>query len=109
LQTETPAAAPIAGDQYKDGTYVGNAVRADRWGDLQVSVVIEGGRLVKIEFLKYPQSTRRSRSISDNTLPRLVSEAIENQDAQVDMISRATDTVIAFRESLESALNDARP
>jgi uncharacterized protein with FMN-binding domain len=107
--TEIPTETPATSGQYKDGEYVGPAVRADRWGDLQVRAIIEGGRLVQIEFVKFPQSTRRSRSISNSALPQLVSEAIENQSAEVDVISRATNTVIAFRESLESALSDARP
>ena len=80
---------------------------ADRWGDLQVRATIQGGQLVKIDFISFPQSTRRSVLISNAALPTLVNEAIQNQDARVDVVSRATDTSYAFTASLESALNAA--
>ena len=109
LPTAAPTAAPVITGKFKDGEFLGESVSADRWGDLQVKAIVEGGRLVKIDFVKYPQSTRRSISISNASLPKLVNEAIENQDAQVDVVSRATDTVIAFRASLDSALQAATP
>lgn len=93
--------------KYKDGEYVGDAVSADRWGNLQVKATIQGGQLVKIDFVSYPHSTRRSQLISNAALPTLVSEAIQNQDATVDAVSRATDTSFAFQSSLESALSAA--
>ena len=58
--------------------YIGDAVRADRWGELQVRTLIEGGRIVKIDFVKFPQSTRRSITISNAALPTMVNEAIQN-------------------------------
>jgi uncharacterized protein with FMN-binding domain len=103
--TATPASA--SSGKYKDGEYVGDAVSADRWGDLQVSVTVQSGQLVKIDLVSYPHSTRRSDLISRAALPTLISEAIQNQSAQVDVVSRATDTSVAFTSSLESALSVA--
>jgi uncharacterized protein with FMN-binding domain len=109
--TETPVLAPTeapaATGRYKDGEYLGAVVRADRWGNLQVRAIIEGGQLVKIDVIEYPRSTRRSDLISRAALPTLVSEAIENQTAEVNIVSRATDTCVAFVASLEAALDDA--
>ena len=103
--TAMPAGA--SSGKYKDGEYVGDAVSADRWGDLKVSVTVQGGQLVKIDLVSYPHSTRRSDLISRAALPTLISEAIQNQSAQVDVVSRATDTSVAFTSSLELALNVA--
>jgi uncharacterized protein with FMN-binding domain len=63
--------------------------------------------LVKVDILAYPHSTRRSDLISRAALPTLISEAITNQIANVDIVSRATDTSVAFIDSLGSALSQA--
>lgn len=109
--TETPAPAPTeapaTAGRFKNGEYLGAVVRADRWGNLQVRAIIEGGQLVKIDVIEYPRSTRRSDLISRAALPTLVSEAIENQTAEVNIVSRATDTCVAFVASLEAALDEA--
>ena len=88
---------------------MGDAERADRWGDLQVRATIQGGQLLKVDIVVAPHSTRRSNLISQAALPTLVSEAIQNQDANVDIVSRATDTSYAFVASLGSALSHAKP
>jgi uncharacterized protein with FMN-binding domain len=93
--------------QYVDGEYLGNSVQAHHWGNMQVNAVIQNGQLVDVEIVQYPQSTPRSRQITSNALPRLISEAIENQSADIDIVSRATDTSVAFIASLRSALNSA--
>lgn len=104
--TEVPATQSTG--QYKDGEYTTEAVRVDRWGQLQLKVTIEGGQLTKIDVLEYPHSTRRSDIISRAAIPTLINEAIQKQDANVDMVTRATDTCVAFIESLEPLLNSAK-
>jgi uncharacterized protein with FMN-binding domain len=95
------------GAEFYDGQYYGDAVSAGRWGTMQVVAVIEDGKLVDILIADYPRSTYESDIITRNALPTLISEAIEAQDADVDFVSRATDSSRAFVRSLESALLDA--
>jgi len=104
-----PTATTASTGKFKNGEYVGDAERADRWGDLQVRATIQGGQLLKVDIVVFPHSTRRSNLISEAALPTLVSEAIANQDANVDIVSRATDTSYAFVASLGSALSNAKP
>jgi uncharacterized protein with FMN-binding domain len=104
-----PTATAASTGHFKDGEYVGDVERADRWGDLQVRAVIQGGQLTQVDIVASPHSTRRSILISEAALPTLVSEAIQSQDANVDVVSRATDTSYAFVASLESALTNAKP
>lgn len=103
-----PEAEVVEGAVYRDGQYVGDAIRADRWGNMQVVAVIEDGELTDVLIASYPRNTTLSDVISRNAMPTLIEEAIENQSADINIISRATDTCVAFIRSLESALEDAR-
>lgn len=103
----TPSTEKAAGAEYYDGQYYGDAVSADRWGTMQVVAVIENGELVDILIADYPRSTYESDIITRNALPTLISEAIAAQSADIDFVSRATDSSRAFVQSLDSALLDA--
>jgi uncharacterized protein with FMN-binding domain len=92
---------------YVDGVYSGDAIRTDRWGYTEVRAVIEDGMLVNVEIVNYPTGKRRSAQISQSAFPALISEAISNQSADVDIVTRATDTSVAFIRSLDTALQDA--
>ncbi len=100
-------AEAITDGMYVDGQYVGDAVTAQRWGTMQVVVVIENGELTDVLIADYPHSTNLSNVLSRNGIPILISEAIEAQSSDIDVVSRATDTSRAFITSLESALEDA--
>jgi len=90
----------------RDGTYTGS--RADAlYGIVQVSAAISGGKLTDVKFLSYPNDRDNSRAISQYAMPILKSEAIRVQNASVDIVSGATLTSEAFRESLSSALAKA--
>lgn len=106
-ESGTQATEKAPGADYYDGQYYGDAVSADRWGTMQVVAVIENGELVDVLIANYPRSTYESDIITRNALPTLISEAIEAQSADVDFVSRATDSSRAFVASLESALLDA--
>ncbi|HEX2908875.1 MAG TPA: FMN-binding protein [Phototrophicaceae bacterium] len=103
----TQSTEKVAGAEYYDGQYYGDAVSADRWGTMQVVAVIENGELVDVLIADYPRNTNESDIITRNALPTLISEAIEAQSADIDFVSRATDSSQAFVQSLESALLDA--
>jgi uncharacterized protein with FMN-binding domain len=103
--TATPQ--PPAGSTYRDGTYTGPSVNAF-YGQVQVRVVISGGRIKSVTFLNYPSDRRTSVRINTFAVPYLQSEAIQAQSANVDVISGATLTSEAFMISLQSALDNAR-
>lgn len=106
VPTPAPAKSQPTG-MYKDGTYQGSRSNA-YYGYIQVGAVIRGGKLTDVQFLEYPNDRQRSVSINTQALPYLKSEAIQAQNAQVDTISGASDTSQAFRESLTSALLQAK-
>jgi uncharacterized protein with FMN-binding domain len=93
--------------QYTDGSYTGTAVDA-YYGALQVLAVIQGGKLTDVQFLQYPSSRSTSQQINNNAMAALKKEAISAQNANVNTVSGATDTSASFRQSLGSALAQAK-
>ena len=102
-----PNATSTANALYKDGTYTGSIADA-QWGNIQVQVVIQKGRITNISFLQYPNERDRSVMINSYADPQLISEAIQAQSATVDIVTGATDSSEAFMQSLSDALSQAK-
>jgi uncharacterized protein with FMN-binding domain len=94
------------GTAYRDGTYTG-PVEDAYYGNIQVQAIIQGGRITQVRFLQYPNDRPNSVAINQQAIPYLQQEAIQAQSAQVNGVSGATDTSIAFTQSLSSALRQA--
>lgn len=94
-------------DLYRNGQYTGLVADAF-YGNVQVLVTINAGRINNIHFLQYPNDHGNSIRISNYATPILAQEAIVSQSADVDIVSGATATSHAFIESLQSALNQAK-
>lgn len=92
---------------YKDGTYKGS-VSDVYYGNVEVEILVKNGRLVDLAFLQYPNTRGNSMKISSQAMPILKSEAIKAQDANVDIVSGATQTSKGFIKSLSDALAQAR-
>lgn len=111
--TETPGAtvAPDStqtpGSLYRDGSYTGSVDDA-QWGFVQVKTIITNGKITDVQFLQYPNDRSRSVYINSIADPRLTSEAIQAQSANVDIVTGATDSSYAFIQSLTDALSKAR-
>jgi uncharacterized protein with FMN-binding domain len=97
-------------------TFTGTSVPADRWGDLQVMIIVKKTTTITgkkkavkrhIESIKvpvYPDHTGRSQFISENALPVLVQEALQAQSTHIYIVSGATYTSEAFAYSLQAAI-----
>lgn len=108
--TDTPPPAPEPAPsqgQYIDGVYTGKPANA-YYGTVQVEATIVDGRLDSVAFLQHPTSRRTSERINAIAMPRLESEAIQAQDANVSGVSGASYTSRAFRQSLADALSQAK-
>jgi uncharacterized protein with FMN-binding domain len=92
---------------YKDGTYTGNVENAS-YGNIQVAAIISGGKLSNVQILQYPSDRRNSISVNSQALPILISETIQSQNANVNVVSGATHSSEAFVLSLQSALAQAK-
>jgi len=92
---------------YRDGTYTGNSFDA-YYGYVQIQTIIQNGKIAHVRFLNHPQDQGYSIAVNDYAMPRLTSETIQAQNANVNTISGATETSGAFRKSLSSALAQAK-
>lgn len=106
--TPQPQAAPASSGassatqagQYKDGTYSGQGT--SRRGDVWVSVQIQGGRIANVTI------TRSTLQYPLRDIANLPQEVVQRQSAQVDIVSRATYSSMAFRGAVSQALSAAR-
>ena len=105
--TVTPNTTAAPGSLYKDGSYTGSVADA-QWGVVQVKAVIKDGKITDVQFLQYPNDRNRSIYINSYADPQLSSEAIQAQNANVDIVTGATDSSEAFIQSLSDALSRAR-
>lgn len=103
----TPMPAPTPSSGYKDGNYTGDPADAF-YGIIQVRATIANGRITNIQFLQAPSDRQTSVIINRQADPMLAQEAVQAQNANVDIVSGATASSNAFIQSLRSALNKAR-
>jgi len=92
---------------YRDGNYTGSVADAF-YGNIQVNVTVNNGKIADIRFLQYPSDHHESMQINTAAMPILTQEAITAQTAHIDGVTGATDTSQAFIESMQSALNQAK-
>lgn len=107
LGTSSPTPVSTIGSRYKNGSYIGDVADA-YYGNIQVKVTIAGGKIADVQFLQYPNDRSTSIEINQQAMPYLKQEAIQAQDYNVDIVSGATQSSEAFRQSLKSALDQAR-
>jgi uncharacterized protein with FMN-binding domain len=88
------------------GQYTGQVVQTE-FGPVQVRIALSAGRITDVTALQLPSGHRRSAEISQYVEPMLRSEALQAQSAQIDLISGATYTSMAYAQSLQSALDQA--
>ncbi len=89
-----------------NGTFTGSDV-PNRFGDVQVRVVITDGRITDVQALVLPTDRAQSAYISQVAGPMLRTEALQAQSARIDIISGATYTSESYAQSLETALQQA--
>lgn len=94
--TATPAAKT---GTYRDGTYVGSGT--SRHGGVQVTVVVQGGKIVSAAITscqtRYPCSYITS----------LTGQVVSRQGPPVNLISGATDSSTAYKQAVIQALSKA--
>lgn len=109
---QAPAPATAAGDADENGivsgatTFRGSTAQT-RWGPVQVTIAVAGGKITAVEVPVYPNGNGRDRQINAYALPILKQETLAAQGADIDSVSGATVTSEGYKESLQAALDAA--
>ncbi|MFC4997127.1 FMN-binding protein [Dactylosporangium cerinum] len=90
----------------KDGTFGGSSVYVE-YGNVEVSIVVSGGKITDVKVLDSPSDHSRSVQINKTALPKLRSEALSAQSANIDTVSGATYTSSGYKLSLQAAIDRA--
>ncbi|MDM8086382.1 FMN-binding protein [Cellulomonas cellasea] len=93
-------------DEGAGGVYTGVAV-PNGHGDVQVQITVADGAVVEAQAVQYPTSDPRARQVNTRAIPILDEEAVGATSGDIDMVSGATLTSNAYRESLQDALDQA--
>ncbi|MBR8640788.1 FMN-binding protein [Streptomyces tuirus] len=86
-------------------TVTGSAAQT-QYGPVQVRITVAGGKITKAEAVQAPKGGR-SDQITSNSVPRLNQAAVAAGNAQIDAVSGATYTSAGYKQSLQSALDQA--
>jgi len=100
--TPPPTTAAAASAASVDGPVITTS-----YGDVQVRVSLSGKRLVDVQALRLPKDRSRSVRISANAGPKLRSEALQAQSANINLVSGASYTSQGYIDSLQGALDKA--
>ncbi|HYL39669.1 MAG TPA: hypothetical protein VEV17_27380, partial [Bryobacteraceae bacterium] len=99
VETPAPAPAPPPPPVWKDGKYT--AWGTCRHGDIQATVVIEGGRIISAEITNC--QTRYACDIIDSLPPKV----IQRQKNRFDIVGGATESAYAYYGAVYWALDQA--
>ena len=102
-----PPAPLAAGSAPADGSTYQGSIAQTRWGPVQVSITLVGGKIVDVSVPTYPNGNGRDREINAFALPELTKATLAAQSADIDSISGATVTSNGYKESLQAALDAA--
>lgn len=91
----------------KDGTYTGTS-EITRFGDVEVAIVVSGGRITEATTPILTGNEGRSEQINNQAAPVLRSELLASQSATIQSVSGATYTSEAYISSLQSAFDQAK-
>ncbi len=112
--TTTTGGSSGSGSSTKSSTKSSNAsttVTGDtaqtQWGPVQVELTVSGAKVTDVSVVQYPSGNGRDQQINSYALPVLIQETLDQQSAQIDMVSGATVTSVGYQQSLQSALDQA--
>jgi uncharacterized protein with FMN-binding domain len=100
------AAAPPAAAALHDGVFFGEGFESGPGGNTYVTMTVHDGHIVGISAT-YPIGNAESAGISAGAVPTLVTEAKDSQSADIDVVTGATNTSNAFKQSLQDAINQS--
>jgi uncharacterized protein with FMN-binding domain len=106
LTVTAKAGSSSSSSSSSSSVFLGSDV-PNRYGDVQVQVVMRAGKIVDVRAVRLPDGDGKSRDINRAAAPQLKQQALQVQSANVDGVSGATYTSDGYRQSLQAALDQA--
>jgi uncharacterized protein with FMN-binding domain len=75
------------------------------YGPVQVQLVVQHGKIIKVAVLRQPTNTIHDIQIGQFAFPQLISETLKAQSAKIDAVSGASYTSQGYIQSLQNALD----
>jgi uncharacterized protein with FMN-binding domain len=85
-------------------TYDGSTVRT-RFGNVQVRITVQNGRITEVTALQVPDSTGKDVAINNRAVPVLRQQVLAAQSADIAGVSGATVTTDGYEQSLQAAID----
>lgn len=103
----SPATSRASASSPMSAQTVTGAVASTPYGPMQVELTLAGTKITKVTVLQQTSDGAESSQIDADAIPKLTSEALTAQSAQIDAVSGATYTSSGYIKSLQSALDKA--
>jgi uncharacterized protein with FMN-binding domain len=100
-----PASKAAGGSGLKDGTFNGRAAQT-AYGPVTVTISVKSGKITDVAAVL--PNTGESKERAERAGPRLRQQTLTRQSAQLDTVSGATATSQGYRQSLQSAIDQAK-
>ena len=97
----TAAAAENVTGTFKDGEYEGSGNGIN--GKINVKVIIKDGKIENVEIVSHAET----EGLGGAALPKYVSQTIEKQNLDIDVVTGVTVTLDGYKEAVNEALSKA--
>ena len=111
--SSSPATVPgefpmgsLAGKLPTGETAVTGHVATTVYGPVQIQLIVQNSKIVKVAVLQQPMNTANDIQIGEFAFPKLISETLTAQTAKIDAVSGASYTSAGYIQSLQSALDN---
>jgi uncharacterized protein with FMN-binding domain len=105
--TSTPSTSKSSSKSSSSTKTATGAAVSTRYGNVQLTVTVSGGKITKVEAVQLPSNDPKSSQISSYAEPQLQQSALTKQSANIDAVSGATYTSDGYKTALQSALDTA--
>ncbi|WP_367324424.1 FMN-binding protein [Streptomyces sp. HUAS ZL42] len=95
-----------SGSGQAEARTVTGSVAQTQYGPVQVRITVSGGKITKAEAVQAPSGGTSSQK-TELSIPKLNQEAVAAGSADIDSVSGATYTSTGYKQSLQSALDQA--
>jgi uncharacterized protein with FMN-binding domain len=95
----------LAGKLPAGETAVDGQVASTAYGPVQIQLIKQNSKIVKVAVLEQPANTLHDIQIGAFAFPKLISETLAAQNGKIDTVSGASYTSAGYIQSLQSALD----